>query len=234
MKKTLLLAGVLLAAAAIAGVAQPHFARSADTPTSRTITVTGNGSVSTVPDRASWYFGVDSQATTAKDALAKASSEANALIAALKDAGVADSDLQTSGISLYPQTDSDGRSIVGYQASESVSAEIAIAKAGPLVDAAVAAGADNVSGPTLSVADQSSAYDQALAKAVADAKDKAKAIAAAAGLTLGQVKSVVESGSAPTPLPFARATPSVAGDATTVAPGSQETDATVTVVFAAG
>jgi len=231
MKKTLLLAGLLLLAAAIAGVAQPHFARSADAPTHSTISVTGNGSVTSVPDRASWQFGVSAQAATAKDALAQASSKANALISALKDAGVASADLQTSDVSLYPQTDSDGRVIVGYQASESVSAEIAIAKAGPLVDAAVAAGADSVSGPMLSVADQSSLYDQALAKAVSDAKDKAQALADAAGLTLGSVESIVEGGSAtPVPLPFAKAADSAG---TSVEPGTQETDASVTVVYAA-
>ena len=231
MKKTLLLAGVLLLAAAIAGVAQPRFAKSADTPVTRTITVTGSGSVSSTPDRASWTFGVDAQATTAKDALAQASSSASALIAALKSAGVSSGDLQTSNVSLYPQTDSDGRSIVGYQASESVTARIAIARAGSLVDAAVGAGATDVSGPSLDVSDQSDLYDQALAKAVADAKGKAQALATAAGLTLGSVKSIVEGSSAPTPMPLGFAKAADAG--TPVEAGSQEIDASVTVVFAA-
>ena len=231
MKKTLLIAGVLLLAAALAGVAQPHFAKSADTPTNRTITVTGNGAVTAVPDRASWDFGVTAQAATAKDALAQASAAATQLIAALKNAGVAGADLQTSGISLWPQTDSDGRSIVAYQASESVSARIAIAKAGALVDAATAAGATTVSGPSLDIADRSALYQQALAKAVDDAKAKAKTLADAAGVTLGQVKSIVEGSAAtPGPIPFA----AKAADASTpVEAGTQETDATVTVVFAA-
>jgi len=230
MKKTLLLAAALLGAAAVAGVAQPRFAHGADSTGTKTITVTGNGVVTSVPDRASWQFGVTAQAATAKDALTQASSTATALIAALKSAGVASADLQTSDVSLYPQTDSDGRAIVGYQASESVTARIAIAKAGGLVDAAVTAGAGTVSGPSLDTADQSSLYQQALAKAVGDAKAKAKALADAAGLTLGSPKSIAE-GSSPTPMPMPYAK---AADASTpVEAGTQETDAMVTVVFSA-
>src|SRR5206468_632299 len=82
----LLLAGVLLVAAAIAGVAQPHLGRSA-TPTAGTvITVTGNGTVDVTPDRASFNFGVTTQAATAAEALSRNASQARAIINALKRA----------------------------------------------------------------------------------------------------------------------------------------------------
>lgn len=232
LRKSLLLAGLVLLAAAVAGVAQPHFAHSAATAaTDRTITVDGSGSVVAVPDRASFDFGVTTQAATAKDALARNSAAAAAVIAALKAAGVASADLQTAGVSLSPQTNANGTAIVGYQAFDSVSAAIALAKAGPLVDAAVAAGADSVSGPNLTVADQSAEYRQALAKAVADAKSKAQTLADASGLTLGAVQSVSEGSTSP-PLPFG--VKAAAGDASTpIEAGSQQIDATVTVVFAA-
>jgi uncharacterized protein len=231
IRKSLLLAGVLLVAAAVAGVAQPRPARSAATASdpARTITVTGNGAVTAVPDRASFDFGVTTKAATAKDALAKNSAAAAAVIAALKAAGVASADLQTTGVTLSPQTNSDGTAIIGYEADDSVSAKTALASAGALVDAAVAAGADSVSGPSLTVADQSALYAQALTQAVADAKGKAKTLAAAAGLTLGAVQSISEDSSSPTPIPFG----AKAADSTTpIEPGSQETDASVTVVYA--
>jgi uncharacterized protein YggE len=225
----LFLSGLLLLAAAVAGVAQPHLGRAADAPPAgRTITVDGAGSVTTVPDRASFTFGAEARAATAKAALAQADDAADALVAALKKGGVRDADLQTSQVSLDPQTSQDGTRVIGYVASTSVTATTTVANAGPLVDAAVAAGATTVSGPSLSSADTDALYRDALKQAVADARSKAEALATAAGLTLGAVRTVVEGGGAPVPLPMAA---SAAGK---IEPGTQSVDATVTVTFDAG
>src|SRR3954466_3930681 len=185
LRTTLLLAGVLLVAAAIAGVAQPHLGRSATPSNSSTITVTGNGTVDATPDRASFDFGVTTNGPTAAAALSRNASEARAIIAALKKAGIGSSDIQTTQVSLWPQTSSNGTRITGYQASNSVHVTAALGKAGALVDAAVRAGANNVGGPNLDTADKSGLYDEALKRAIGDAKGKAQAIAAGAGLTLG-------------------------------------------------
>ena len=231
----LLVAAVVLGAAALAGVAQPRFARTASTttaPTPRTITVTGSGSSTAVPDRASFQFGVDTQADTAKDALARNAAAASAVIAALKAAGVSSDDLQTVGVSLSTRTTPDGNTIVGYTASNSVSATIALARAGGLVDAAVAAGADSVSGPSLDTSDHDALYRDALEQAVADAQAKARVLAAAAGLQLGAVQTMQE-GAAVQPLPYAaNATAFGAAASEPIEPGTQETDATVTVTYA--
>ncbi|HET8529070.1 MAG TPA: SIMPL domain-containing protein [Gaiellaceae bacterium] len=226
-KRLLFLIGLFLLAAAVAGVAQPRLGRAADTaPAGRTITTGGSGSVTTVPDRATFTFGADARAATAKAALAQANGAADALVAALKRGGVADADLQTSDVSLTPQTTQDGTRVTGYVASTSVTATTTIANAGPLVDAAVAAGATNVSGPSLSRADTDALYRDALKRAVADARAKADALAAASGLTLGAVRTVVEGGGAtPVPLPMA------ADGAAKIEPGTQTVDATVTVTF---
>ena len=133
----LLLAGVLLLASAVAGIAQPHFGHAAGTTAAKTITVTGNGSVTTVPDRAGFDFTVETRAATAKAALAQNSDAAAAIVAAVKNAGVADADIQTSQVSLSPQTKQDGTQIIGYIASNSISVKSTIAKAGSIVDAAV-------------------------------------------------------------------------------------------------
>ena len=81
-----------------------------------------------------------------------------------------------------------------------------IDQSGDLVDAAVAAGANNVDGPNVSVSDQSSFYAQALKLAVQDAQSQAKAIAAAAGLNLGGILHITDEGSAPTPIYYGRST----------------------------
>jgi uncharacterized protein YggE len=228
MKRTLILAALLLVAAAIAGVAQPRLAHTATTPSGRTITVTGSGTSTAVPDRAAFQFGVTTNAADAADALARNSAAAAAVIAALKSAGVAAGDIQTSGVSLSPQTGPDSMQISGYSASNTVSASMPLAKAGAVVDAAVHAGADSVWGPGLTVSDQASLYQDALKKAVADARAKAQALADAAGVQLGAVQSLAENGGSPVPLPYAA---KGAAAETPIEPGTQQITANVTVTY---
>jgi uncharacterized protein YggE len=236
LRRTLLVAALVLGAAAFAGVAQPRLAHTASTGTTpttapRTITVSGSGTTNAVPDRASFQFGVDTQADTAKQALAQNASAVSAVIAALEAAGVDSADLQTVGVSLGTRTTPDGNTIVGYTASNSVSATVSLAKAGGLVDAAVAAGADSVSGPSLDTSDHDALYRKALEQAVADAQAKAQVLATAAGLQLGAVQTMQE-GTAAQPLPYASPTAFGAAASTPIEPGTQEIDATVTVTYA--
>jgi uncharacterized protein len=226
----LLLAGVLLLASAVAGIAQPRFGHAAGTTAAKTITVTGNGSVTTVPDRAGFDFTVETRAGTAKAALAQNSDAAAAVVAAVKNAGVADADIQTSQVSLSPQTKQDGTQIIGYVASNSISVKSTIARAGSIVDAAVEAGADGVSGPSLSISDQDVQYRDALKQAVAAAHAKAQTLADAAGLSLGGARTVVE-GPGQYPVPLAQKADFSAGVA--IQPGTQTVDATVTVTYTA-
>lgn len=224
--KILLTGLALFGAAAIAGVAQPHLARSAASPSpdAKTISVSGNGTVETVPDRATFSFTVTTQADTAKAALARNGAAADAVAAALQGARV-----QTSEVMLQPQLNDAGTAVLGYTASTTVTAESDLAKAGPLVDAAVDAGATGVSGPSWSRSDYDALYRRALQNAVADAKAKAQALADSAGLTLGAVTSVTEGGGVQ-PLPYA----SAASDGVAkLLPGTQTVDASVTVTFAA-
>jgi uncharacterized protein len=227
--RVILVVAVLLGASALAGVAQPQLGRSATAP-AKTIAVSGHGTVTTVPDRASFDFTVETRAATATAALARNGDTAAALAQAARNAGVAPADLRTSQVSLAPQTNEDGTQVVGYVASTTVTAKTTLEKAGPLVDAAVKAGATGVSGPNLSRSDSDALYRDALAAAVADARQKATALAAAGGLTLGEIESLSEGGTA-TPLPFAAKAADSAGVA--IEPGTQTVDADVSVVFAA-
>ena len=226
-------ASLALAVAALGGVARPEAAQSADEATPAGLTVTGIGSVRTVPDRASFSFGVETQAATARAALAQNTNDAKKVLDALRAQGVAAADLQTSQVSLGPRMDERGTGITGYVASTTVTATIReLAKAGALVDAAVDAGANTVYGPALTRGDTDAQYRQALRLAYADAKSKADALAAASGKTLGAVTAIVEgpSGAVPTPL----AAKDAAVSAVEIAPGTQSVDASVTVTFAIG
>jgi uncharacterized protein YggE len=232
LRTILLVAGVLLVAAAIAGVAQPRLGRSATPSTGSTITVTGNGTVDATPDRASFDFGVTTNGATAAEALNRNSSEARTIIAALKKAGVASSAIQTTQVSLWPQTSSNGRQVIGYQASNSVQITAALRESGQLVDAAVRAGANNVDGPNLDTAAKAALYDDALKQALGNAKGKAQAIASEAGLTLGAVVNVREGGNA-VPEPLFAAARSAAGSVPIEA-GTQKIQASVTVTYSTG
>lgn len=226
MTRLLLAVPVLLAVAALAGAVRAPDLASADEPAAAdTLVVTGVGSVEAVPDDASFSFGVETHAATAKSAMAENGDQVRKLLAALRDAGARD--LATQYISVWPI--SENGSITGYSASNSVSATIGVDKAGDLVDAATGAGANNVSGPDLSQSDADRVYRKALAAAVEDAKARAAALAKAAGRELAGIKVISEGGE--TPVPYERA--GLAADSSTpVVPGKQKTTATISVTFA--
>jgi uncharacterized protein YggE len=227
--RILSLVGVLVLAAAVAAVALPGPASSAAADEGG-ITVQGTGSVAAVPDRAELSFGVESQAPTAKAALAANAAEMRRVLAALRAAGA--TDLKTQYVSLSPRLDGENQ-VQAYAATNSVSATIKqLGRVGAVIDAAVAAGANQVYGPNLSRGDQSDLYRQALKAAVANARESAQALAAASGLSLGRVTAVVEGGGAPMPMPLAAARAEDVGS-TPIEGGSQQVSATVTVTFSA-
>src|SRR5215831_5182841 len=233
-RRLMWITATLLAASALAGVGAPTLLRaSSSDPQPGTISVSGTGTVDTQPDTASTSFGVVTQGSTAQDAMASNSAEMAKVIDALKRAGVAEKDIQTQYVSLDPRYDNDGSRVVGYTASNTASAIVrTLAHVGDVIDAGVAAGANNVNGPTLSRDSQDKLYDQALDRAVADAKAKAEVLAKAAGVAVGTVQSVTENpqeNGGPEPLMFAaRATPAAS---TPIEAGTTQITANVRVVF---
>jgi uncharacterized protein len=198
------------------------------------ITVVGTGTADVVPDVADWSFGVNSQAATASDALSANAAAMNAVVAALKGAGVAKGDLQTTQVSLYPMTADDGRTITGYSASSTVTATARkLGDAGKVVDAAVRAGATDVSGPNLRPSDTDAQYREAVDKAFDDACAHAEAIAEKAGVSLGAPVAIVEGGGyTPGPVMYDRATAAGAAEIAPIEPGKQQVSASLTVTFA--
>jgi uncharacterized protein YggE len=228
-----MIAAAGVAIAAFAGVFQPSGAQSApaaDT-SSGGITVLGTGSANVTPDRASFAFGAVSQAATANAALTASSQSVARVIAALKKAGVAQADIQTSDVSLSPRMNDNGNAIVGYTASNTVTANVRkIGDAGDIVDAAVGAGANQVYGPNLLASDQDAAYRNALKAAVAEARTKAETLATAANSTLGKITAIVEGGGA-MPMPIAVG---AKDSSVPIEPGTQKIEAAVSVTFAFG
>jgi uncharacterized protein len=226
---------LVLVASALAGVGAPrltHAATHAATDASGTLTVTGAGSVTTKPDTAQISAGVTTQGRTAAETLRANSLAMAKVIDALKAKGIDPNDLQTDNVSLEPRTDSNGTVVIGYSASNDVTAIVRdVTKAGAVIDAAVAAGANNVSGPSLAKAEQDDLYRQALQKAVAQARAKATTLAQAAGVSLGEIKSVSEGG---IQQPFTDVTAAYAADSPgpPIESGSTQVAANVTLVFA--
>ena len=228
-----LLAAGGVAVAAFAGVFQPSGANSAPGDASTGgITVFGTGSANVTPDRASFSFGTVSQAATANAALTASSQSVARVVAALKKAGVAQADIQTSDVSLSPRMNDNNNEIVGYTASNNVTATIKkLGDAGDVVDAAVAGGANQVYGPNLLASDQDAVYRTALKAAVAEARDKAETLAAASSSTLGKITAIVEGGGS-TPMPMAAG--AAKDSSVSIEPGTQKIEATVSVTFALG
>jgi uncharacterized protein len=206
---------------------------------SRTITVTGEGSATVEPDQATVQLGVSVQKPTADAALQQANQSATALIDALKAAGVADDDIVTSNLSIWPQYD-DAR-VTGYTASNSVTVTVRdIDRTGPVIDAAAAAAGSDiaVNGISFGLQDPDAAMATARADAIADAAERAGQFAGAAGAGVGTVLQISETAVTPyVPVTYdaAAAERTTAAGGTTPTPiqaGTTEVSVTVNVVYA--
>jgi uncharacterized protein len=225
---------VLVAAVvAFAGVGRPESAGGAEKPAGG-ITVTGVGTVTSVPDEASFTIGVQTKGSTAREALASNSEQMRRVIAAVRSAGVEKSDIRTQDVSVSANYADEGR-IDGYSARNSVLVMIHdLSKAGTILDAASNAGANEVYGPIVSRSDEDSLQAKALREAVSNARKKAEALAAAAGVSLGRVTAITE-GFAGGPEPYyGESSMRALKTEAPIEPGTQDTQATVTVTFAIG
>jgi len=228
----------LLAALALALVALAGCGEASTTPAgavANTVTASGAGTTQAVPDTAEMSFGVTTMSPNAKSALDEAAKSAEQIGSAVKKQGIADEDIQTQDVSVYPQTvDQDGKQVItDYQASLSVRVKVRdIAKLGEIISAANAAGANNISGPTFTIDDPAPARAMAIEEAVADARKSAEAMAKAAGKSVGAVLSMSSSDVGLVPGPM-YSTSDMAGAAKDVPiePGQLDITASVVVVF---
>jgi uncharacterized protein len=223
----------VLAVAIAAGtlVAAPALAQ--DMPPAA-ISVTGEAMVSVPPDLAVVDGGVSSEAKTAREASEANNAAMAKVLAALKGAGIDAKDIQTSRLSLQPQSapNRTGPSAVaGYRASNRVTIRVRdVAKVANVIDTLVGAGANEIGGINFMVSQASKLLDEAREQAVADARRKAEIYAKAAGVTLGAPLSISEEGS-PGPMPFRKMAAGMAVSAP-VAQGEETLQVTVSVSWA--
>ncbi len=208
-----------------------------ETKMQRTISLTGHGEVRAAPDNATLSLGVFSNAATAQEALAANTKAMSKLIEALKEAGIADKDLQTSNFMVNPRYDyrNDGSQPVanGFDVSNQVTVTLRkVADTGKLLDEAVSAGANQINGISFNIENPDQALDEARKKAVAEAKRKAEIYAAASGVSLGNIIAINEGGSyQPQPVFMAKARAESGAADVPVAPGEQVISADITVVW---
>jgi uncharacterized protein len=191
--------------ALLAGIMAGQMAAGAAMADAGKITVTGEGRVEAAPDIATIALGVQVRGDTAAAALAANSERLAAVLARLKAAGIADRDLQTSGLGLGPEYDHSRAGqpprVVGYQATNMLTVRVRdLARLGAVLDQAVADGANTLNGLVFGLAEPQAALDKARVAAVQDARRKAEMMAAAAGVALGAVLEMSEShGGGPQP-----------------------------------
>jgi uncharacterized protein YggE len=226
-----LLAPLALAATAGTLLAAPALAQSV---TPATISVTGEATVSVPPDLAEVDGGVATEAKSAREASEANNVAMGKVLLALKGAGIAEKDIQTSRLSLQPQN-APNRSgpplIVGYRASNRVTIRVRdVTKVANVIDTLVGAGANDIGGINFMVSTASKLLDEAREQAIADARRKAEIYARATGVTLGAPLSISEEGS-PGPMPFRKMVGGMAA-AAPVAQGEETLAVTVNVSWA--
>ncbi len=229
----------LFAVASVAGViALAIPANSAETATTRYITVTGVGTVSVVPDAVRFNATVSIISATNSAALSAATKSAAAVRTALKTAGIAVKDIRSASISVYPEynwTQETGTKITGYRASQSFDVLVRTAsKAGSIIEAVVTAGGESVQlGGVIPVTlNPSVATEDARAAAVANAKSKAASYAKLLGTSIGKVLSLEEQSSPVYSSPFPMAKASADAESVEIDLGEQDVTVTITVKWA--
>jgi uncharacterized protein YggE len=217
------IAGALLTAPALAQTEPPA-----------AISVTGEATVSVPPDLAEVDGGVTSEARTAREASDANNVAMGKVLSALKAAGIAEKDFQTSRLSLQPQyapKPPGPSAVVGYRASNHVTIRLRdVSKVAGVIDTLVTAGANEIGGINFMVSNASKLLDEAREQAIADARRKAEIYAKAAGVTLGAPLGISEGGS-PGPVFRAKMAAPLAA-AAPVAQGEETLHLTVSVSWA--
>jgi uncharacterized protein YggE len=216
-----------LSLAGLAALAAPAFAQPAAAPTQRSISIQGEGQASAAPDLAIISGGTQVQARTAREAMDGNSRTMRQVQQALKEAGIADRDVTTSALSLRPdieyQPNTRRPRVVGYTAGHQLQVRVRdLGKLGDVLDRMVSAGANQVDGLQMTVADWSKKVDEARTAAIEDARRKAEILARAAGARLGRVLTIEEEGaSQPAPVLRRAAPMAAAAEPVPVATGDQ-------------
>lgn len=237
MTKTVISALLAAAMLAVPAAASAQSAVQVQPIAGTRLDISATGEVSRVPDVAIISTGVVTRASTASAAIQQNAQRMERVRAALKRAGIEDRDIQTSTLSLNPEYNyqqNQAPKLTGYQASNQVSVRFRdIGETGKILDALVSEGANQISGPNLTIDKPEAALDEARVKAIATGRARADLYARALGMRVVRLLSVSESGgyAVPPPMPmYARA--EMAQDASTkIDPGEQKIQVSVSMSF---
>jgi uncharacterized protein YggE len=201
----------------------------------RTISMTGHGEIRGIPDTAQATTGVTTNAATAAQALAANSVRMKAVFSVLEKLSVPQKNIQTTNFFISPQySNGDNnapRRLTGYQVNNDVSVRLDdIAKLGSTLDALVTAGANQMNGISFSIREPAPLLEKARAQAITDARARAETYAKAAGVSLGSILSISESGNE-APRPMYRMAMAAQAGPPPVAAGEQSVTADVSVVW---
>ncbi|TKT80308.1 SIMPL domain-containing protein [Aquamicrobium sp. LC103] len=199
----------LLAAAAFFS---PFAAHAQDREPTPRIMVVGEGETAVAPDMAILSLTVMREAETARAAMDDANKAMTDVIAAMKEAGIESRDLQTAGLQINPRyvypKDNDGEQqprIVAYQVQNTLTVRVRdVQKVGEVIDRSVTLGVNQGGSVSFVNDDPSAALSEARRLAVADATDRARTLAEAAGVELGRVLEMSEQSRMPPPMPMAQ------------------------------
>ena len=192
--RTKFLVFTVLAFALILSACGPATINQAAAPVNRTLNVNGLGSSYLTPDIAYIYIGVHNEGATASEVVEANKVQTNAVLDALKAAGVDEKDLRTTNFSIWPSQQYSPDGVVTgtiYMVDNTVYVTVRdLDGLGNLLDSTIAAGANSINSIQFDVADKSAAVKEARAKAVEDAKTQAQELADAAGITLGEIQNI--------------------------------------------
>lgn len=239
--RPLLLATFLALGSPMTACAQTPSVNSYAIPADGTLlSVSASADVKHAPDVASVSAGVVTQAADANAAMRANAEQMQKVMATIRAAGIADKDIQTSGINLNPNykyTDNQPPTITGYQASNTVNLKVRdLPKLGKVLDALVASGANQVNGPSFDIDQPDAVQDEARRAALAKAQARAAMYAKALGLQVRRIVTISEGGGfqSPIPMPMMAMARVKAEADTSVAPGENTVSASVDVVFELG
>jgi uncharacterized protein len=227
---------ILAALLAGATPAQAQQATITQTIAGTRLDLTATGEVTRVPDVAIISAGVVARTATASAAIQESAERMQKVLGALKRAGVAERDIQTSSVSLNPEyryPENQEPQLVGYTASNTVTIKFRdVASSGKILDALVAQGANQINGPTLAIDKPESALDEARAKALAIGRSRADLYARSLGLRIARIVAVSESGGyAPPPAPPMPMMARMETASSKIEPGEQKLEVSLAMTF---
>jgi len=239
MSRNALPALLLAAALALPAAAQAQNVTPATSSDGTLLSVSARGEAQRVPDVATLSAGVVTEAADANAALRANAERMNQLMAAIREAGIAERDIRTSGLNVSPQYsrgDGQPRSISGYQAQNTVNLKVRdISNLGEVIDALVASGANQVYGPNFEIGEPDEAYDEARRAALETARARAELYAGALGMRVSRIVSISEGGGfMPPPMPMGMRAMSTAAESSPVSPGESTLSVNLDVVFELG